>query len=73
VDSARFRDERSRKVSSASARKDSLLRGHVFEVTRKEWGIQVYNPVRDVSELNDALGSEHILLGKLAGHVAFLP
>jgi hypothetical protein len=72
VEIARFRDERSRKVCSASARKDSLLPGHVFEVTSKEAGIQLYNPVRDVNERNDALGSEHILLGKLAGHCEFL-
>ena len=72
VEIARFRDERSRKVCSASARKDSLLPGHVFEVTSKESGIQLYNPVRDVNERNDALGSEHILLGKLAGHCEFL-
>jgi hypothetical protein len=23
--------------------------GHVFEVTRKEWGIYVHNPVRDIN------------------------
>ena len=48
VDIARFRDERLRKVSSASARKDLVLLGHVFEVARKEWGIHVHNPVRDI-------------------------
>ena len=25
-----------------------MLLGHVFEVARKEWGIQVHNPVRDI-------------------------
>ncbi len=48
VDIARFRDERLRKVSSASVKKDLVLLGHVFEVARKEWGIQVHNPVRDI-------------------------
>ena len=72
VEIARFRDERSRKVFSASARKDALLPGHVFEVTRKESGIQIYNPGRDVNERNDALGIEYILLGKLTGHCEFL-
>ena len=48
MDIARFRDERLRKVSSASAKKDLVLLGHVFEVARKEWGIQIHNPVRDI-------------------------
>lgn len=26
-----------------------MILGHVFEVARKEWGIQVHNPVRDIN------------------------
>ena len=48
VDMARYRDERLQKVSSATVKKDLVLLGHVFEVARKEWGIQVHNPVRDI-------------------------
>ena len=47
-DIARLRDERLRKVSSATVKRDLVLMGHVFEVARKEWGIHVYNPVRDI-------------------------
>jgi hypothetical protein len=39
VDIARFRDERLRNVSSASAKRDLVLLGHVFKVARKEWSI----------------------------------
>lgn len=48
VDIARFRDERLRKVSSGTVKRDLVLLGHVFEVARKEWGIHVHNPVRDI-------------------------
>jgi integrase len=48
VDIARWRDERLRKVSPATVKRDLVLLGHVFEVARKEWGIFVRNPVRDI-------------------------
>ena len=48
VDIARFRDERLRKVSSATAKRGLVLLGHVFEVARKEWGINLHNPVGDI-------------------------
>jgi len=48
VDMARFRDERLRQVSSSTVKRDLVLLGHVFEVARKEWGIHVHNPVRDI-------------------------
>jgi len=48
VDIARWRDERLRKVTPATVKRDLVLLGHVFEVTRKEWGIHVHNPVRDI-------------------------
>jgi hypothetical protein len=47
-DIARFRDERLQKVSSSTVKRDLVLLGHVFEVARKEWGIHVHNPVRDI-------------------------
>lgn len=48
VDIARYRDERLKKVSSATVKRDLVILGHVFEVARKEWGIHVHNPVRDI-------------------------
>lgn len=48
VDIARYRDERLRKVSSATVKRDLVILGHVFEVARKEWGIHIHNPVRDI-------------------------
>ena len=48
VDIARWRDQRLRKVTPATVKRDLVLLGHVFEVARKEWGIFVHNPVRDI-------------------------
>jgi len=48
ADIARWRDERLRKVTSATVKKDLVLLSYVFEVARKEWGIYVHNPVRDI-------------------------
>ena len=48
VDIARWRDQRLRKVTPATVKRDLVLLGHVFEVARKEWGIYVHNPVRDI-------------------------
>ena len=48
MDIARFRDERLRKVTPSTVKRDLVLLGHVFEVARKEWGIHAHNPVRDI-------------------------
>jgi integrase len=48
MDIARFRDERLRKVSSPTVKRDLSILGHLFEVARREWGIHVHNPVRDI-------------------------
>ena len=48
VDIARYRDERLKKVSSATIKRDLVIVSHLFEIARKEWGIQVHNPVRDI-------------------------
>jgi len=48
VDIARWRDERLKQVAGATVKRDFVILSHVFEVARKEWGIQVHNPVRDV-------------------------
>jgi integrase len=48
VDIARYRDERLRKVTPSTVKRDLVLLGHVFEVARKEWGLYCHNPVRDI-------------------------
>ncbi len=48
VDIARYRDERLKKVSSATVKRDLVILSHLFEVARKEWGIHTGNPVRDI-------------------------
>lgn len=48
VDLARYRDERLRQVLPATVKRDLVVISHLFEVARKEWGIPVHNPVRDI-------------------------
>ncbi len=48
VDIARYRDERLKEVSSATVKRDLVIVSHLFEVARKEWGLPVANPVRDI-------------------------
>jgi integrase len=48
VDIARYRDERLTKISPGSLRRELTILSQVFEVSRKEWGIFVHNPVREV-------------------------
>lgn len=48
VDIARYRDERLKQVSPGTAKRGLVVLAHLFEVARKEWGIQVHNPVRDI-------------------------
>lgn len=48
ADIARFRDERLKKVCGATVKRDLVIISHLFEVARKEWGIPVLNPVRDI-------------------------
>lgn len=48
VDIARYRDARLKKVSPATVKRELVIISHLFEVARKEWGIHVSNPVRDI-------------------------
>jgi len=47
-DFARYRDERLRKVSPSTVRRDLSCLSHVFEVARKEWDVYCANPLRDI-------------------------
>ncbi len=49
VDIARYRDERLKAISPGSLRRELTILSQVFEMARKEWGIFVHNPVRDVT------------------------
>lgn len=48
VDIAQYRDGRLDKVSPGSVRRELSILSQVFEMSRKEWGIYVHNPVRDI-------------------------
>jgi integrase len=48
VDIARYRDERLQKITPGSVRRELTIFSQLFEVSRKEWGIHVHNPVRDI-------------------------
>ncbi len=49
TDIACYRDKRLKDVASATIRRELGILSHVFEVARKEWGIFVPNPVRDIA------------------------
>ena len=48
LDMARYRNERLKKVSADSVRRELTILSQLFEVSRKEWGIFVHNPVREI-------------------------
>jgi len=48
VDIAKFRDERLAKVSNGSVRRELTILSQIFRIARKEWGIYVDNPVREI-------------------------
>ena len=48
-DIASYRDKRLKGVASATIRRELGILSHVFEVARKEWGIFIQNPVRDIA------------------------
>jgi integrase len=54
VDIACYRDERLNKVCSGTVKRDLVILSHLFEVARKEWGVHVQNPVRDIKTPSDS-------------------
>jgi len=48
LDMARYRDERLKQVSAGSVRRELTILSQLFEISRKEWGIFVHNPVREI-------------------------
>ncbi len=46
TDIAAYRDERLKKVTSGTIKRELVTLGHIFETARKEWGIHMDNPVR---------------------------
>jgi len=70
VDIARWREERLRKVTPATVTRDLVLLGHVFEVARKERGIYVHNPVRNITlpPGSSRKGLNTIKVASITGH-----
>ncbi len=50
ADIAEFRDAELTRLAPSSVVKQLALLSHLFEVARKEWGIEVDNPVRKISK-----------------------
>ena len=48
TDIAQYRDERLKKVSSGSVRRELTILSQMFAIARKEWEIYVNNPVREI-------------------------
>ena len=46
---AAYRDYRMKKVSPSTIQKEFALLSHLFNIARREWGLPVDNPVKDVS------------------------
>ncbi len=46
---AAYRDSRIQKVSPSTIQKEFALLSHLFNIARREWGLPVDNPVKDVS------------------------
>jgi len=67
VDMARYRDERLEKVTGGSVRRELTILSHLFEVSRKEWGIFVHNPVRDIKLPTENRARNRRLLGAQDG------
>ena len=48
TDLALWRDNRLKEVSPATVGREMNILGHIFETARKEWGIALINPIRDI-------------------------
>ena len=66
VDMARYRDERLQKFTAGSVRRELTILSQLFGDSRKDWGIFVRNPVRDI--LNLGANARSSLLKKKIAH-----
>lgn len=64
ADIAALRDARMREVANATVRRDLGLLAHVFDVARREWGVAVKNPVREVRWPPEPRGRQRRLLAQ---------
>ncbi|MFN2353152.1 MAG: hypothetical protein ABR512_01335, partial [Desulfopila sp.] len=46
---AEYRDVRIKEVSPSTIQKEFALLSHLFNIARREWGLPVGNPVKDVT------------------------
>ena len=65
---ARYRDERLKKVRPGTVKRDLVILSHLFEVARKEWGIHVQNPIRDILIPSDSKSRDRRLQAGENGH-----
>lgn len=63
LDIARYRDQRLKEVKPGSVLRELTQIGHLFEIARKEWGMHIQNPVRDVRKPADAKARDRRLVG----------
>ena len=62
-DIAEWRDQRAKEVAPATVNRDMTVLSHVFEIARKEWGIPIGNPCRDVRRLRPDRPRDRRLVG----------
>lgn len=64
ADIASFRDERQGEgIAASTVTKELALISHLFEVARKDWGIEIQNPVKQVRKPKVANARERTFLG----------
>lgn len=65
ADIAAFRDERQGEgIAPSTIAKELALISHLYEVARKDWGIEVQNPVKNVRKPKVANARERIFMGE---------
>jgi integrase len=63
---AEYRDARIKKVSPSTIQKEFALLSHLFNIARREWGLPVGNPVKDVTRPKIANNRTRFLTNKEA-------
>lgn len=63
LDIARYRDQRLTVVKPGTVLRELNQIGHLFETARKEWGMHIENPVRDVRKPANSKARDRRLIG----------
>lgn len=73
ADFAKWRDQRLTEVSASTVQKDLAVISHLFTVARREWGIEVSNPISNIKiEIPDNSRSRRLEAGEEAALVEAL-